>query len=104
MTVRFLALYETPTDPGLSIGTTARSTFRSGADCRGCAGTRSGVTSRPSAVSPYYLVAELEWDTMEELRAAFASPAGRATALDAARLQEFAPVRSTERCTWARST
>ena len=31
---------------------------------------------------------------MEELRAAFASPEGRATAADAARLQEFAAVRS----------
>jgi len=30
---------------------------------------------------------------MDELRAAFASPEGRATAADAARLQELAPVR-----------
>jgi uncharacterized protein (TIGR02118 family) len=44
--------------------------------------------------TPDYLVAELEWDTMDELRAAFASPQGRATAEDAARLQELAPVRS----------
>ena len=44
--------------------------------------------------APYYLVAELEWDTMEELHAAFASPEGRATAADAARLLQFAPVRS----------
>jgi uncharacterized protein (TIGR02118 family) len=43
---------------------------------------------------PYYLIAELQWDTMDELRAAFASPEGRATAADAARLQELAPVRS----------
>ena len=43
---------------------------------------------------PYYLVAELEWDTMDDLRAAFASPEGRATAADAARLAELAPVRS----------
>jgi hypothetical protein len=42
----------------------------------------------------YYLIAELEWDTMEDLRAAFASPEGRATAADAARLEELAPVRS----------
>jgi hypothetical protein len=42
---------------------------------------------------PYYLVTELEWDTMDELRAAFASPEGQATAADAARLQELAPVR-----------
>jgi len=31
---------------------------------------------------------------MDELRAAFASPEGRATAADAARLQELTPVRS----------
>jgi hypothetical protein len=31
---------------------------------------------------------------MEDLRAAFASPEGRATADDAARLQQLAPVRS----------
>jgi uncharacterized protein (TIGR02118 family) len=43
---------------------------------------------------PYHLVAELEWDTMDELRAAFASPEGRATAADAGRLQELARVRS----------
>jgi hypothetical protein len=30
---------------------------------------------------------------MDELRAAFASPEGRATAADAARLQELSPVR-----------
>jgi hypothetical protein len=30
---------------------------------------------------------------MDELRAAFASPEGQATAADAARLQELAPVR-----------
>jgi hypothetical protein len=41
-----------------------------------------------------YLVAELDWDTMDDLRAAFASPVGQATAADAARLQELAPVRS----------
>jgi uncharacterized protein (TIGR02118 family) len=50
----------------------------------------------PAAVrgAPYYLVAEVDWDTMDELRAAFDSPAGRATAADAARLQDLAPVRS----------
>jgi hypothetical protein len=31
---------------------------------------------------------------MDDLRAAFASPEGRATAADAARLQDLAPVRS----------
>jgi hypothetical protein len=43
--------------------------------------------------SPCYLVTELEWETMEDLRAAFDSPEGQATATDAAHLQELAPVR-----------
>ncbi len=94
MTVRFLALYETPTDPEafdrhyrevhISLG-------------RRLPGLRRYAVGRDVVAvrgAPYYLVAELEWDTMEELRAAFASPEGRATAADAARLQELAPVRS----------
>jgi hypothetical protein len=36
----------------------------------------------------------VEWDTMDALHAAFASPEGRAAAADAAHLQELAPVRS----------
>jgi uncharacterized protein (TIGR02118 family) len=94
MTVRFLALYETPADPGafdrhyrevhipLGHQLPALRRYAVGRDVAAVRGV------------PYYLVAELEWDTMEELRAAFASPEGRATALDAARLQEFASVRS----------
>jgi hypothetical protein len=35
-----------------------------------------------------------EWDTIGDLRAAFASPEGRATAADAECLQDLAPVRS----------
>jgi hypothetical protein len=54
-------------------------------------GLNVSASRRPAA--PYYLITELEWDTMDELRAAFASPEGRATAADAARLQESAPVR-----------
>jgi uncharacterized protein (TIGR02118 family) len=95
MTARFIALYETPADsaafdrhyhdvhiplarrlPGLRRYTIGR----------GLVAVRGGA--------PYYLVAELEWDTVDDLRAAFASPEGRATAADAAHLQELAPVRS----------
>jgi uncharacterized protein (TIGR02118 family) len=95
MTARFLALYETPTDPeafdrhyrevhiplGRRLPGLRRYTVS-----RGLAAVRGGT--------PYYLVAELEWETMDELRAAFASPEGRTTAADAARLNELAPVRS----------
>jgi uncharacterized protein (TIGR02118 family) len=94
-TARFLALYETPADPEafdrhyhdvhIPLG-------------RRLPGLRRYTVGRDVAAvrggTPYYLVAELEWDTMNELRAAFNSPEGRATAADAARLQELAPVRS----------
>ena len=43
---------------------------------------------------PYYMVAELAWDTLEDLRTAFASPEGQATAADAASLGQYAAVRS----------
>jgi uncharacterized protein (TIGR02118 family) len=93
MTARFLALYETPADP-------------QGFDrhyhqvhiplLRRLHGLRRYSVSRDLTAlhgAPYYLVTELEWDSMDELRAAFASPEGQATAADAARLQELGPVR-----------
>ncbi len=94
MTARFLAVYDTPTDPDafarhyrdLHIPLVQR-----------LPGLRRYVVSRDIVSvrgDPYYLVAELEWDTMEELRAAFASEAGRATATDAAVLQQLATMRS----------
>ena len=94
MTVRFLALYETPTDPEAFDRHYREVHIPLGRRLPGL--RRYAVGRDVSAVrgAPYYLVAELEWDTMEELRAAFASPEGRATAADAARLQEFAPLRS----------
>ena len=39
---------------------------------------------------PYYLVATLDWDDMDALRAAFQSPEGRATAEDVAALTKYA--------------
>ncbi len=95
MTVRFLAVYDTPADPeafdrhydqvhvplGRRLPRLRRYTIG-----RNATAVRGEV--------PYHLIAELEWDSMEDLRAAFASPEGRATALDAAHLQELAPVRS----------
>jgi uncharacterized protein (TIGR02118 family) len=43
---------------------------------------------------PCHLVAELVWDSMDELRAAFDSPEGKATAADVDELQKLAPIRS----------
>ena len=88
MTARFLAVYETPADPNafdrhyrdLRVPLAQR-----------LPGLRRYVVSRDVASvrgDPYYLVAEPEWNTMEELRTAFASEAGRATAADAAKLQQ----------------
>jgi uncharacterized protein (TIGR02118 family) len=93
MTARFLALYETPADPE-----TFDRHYRQIHIplLRHLPGLRRYTVSRDVAAlrgEPYYLIAELEWDTMDELRAAFASSEGRATAADAARLQELAPVR-----------
>jgi uncharacterized protein (TIGR02118 family) len=95
VTARFLAVYGTPADP---------EAFDRHYDevhiplARELPGLRRYTVGRDVVPvrggEPYYLVAELEWDTMDELRTAFSSPAGRATAADAARLQELAQVRS----------
>jgi uncharacterized protein (TIGR02118 family) len=94
MTARFLAVYETPADPN-AFDRHYRDVHIPIA--RRLPGLRRYVVSRDVAAvrgDPYYLVAELEWNTMEDLRAAFASEAGRATAADAGKLQQLATVRS----------
>lgn len=93
MTARFLAVYETPGDPDAFDRHYHQTHLPL---LRGLPGLRRYAVSRDVTAlhgEPFYLVAELEWDTMDELRAAFASPEGRATAADAARLQQLAPVR-----------
>lgn len=93
MTARFLALYETPADPE-AFNRHYRQIhiplIRQLPELRRYTVGRD-ITALYGA--PYYLITELEWDSMDELHAAFASPVGRATAADAARLQELAPVR-----------
>ncbi|MFE2490509.1 EthD family reductase [Streptomyces mirabilis] len=95
MTARFIVLYETPADPA-AFDHHYRDIHLPLA--RRLPGLRRYTIGRDMVTirggEPYYLVAELEWDTMEELRAAFASPEGRATATDSAHLQDLAPVRS----------
>ena len=93
MTARFLALYETPADPE-----TFDRHYRQIHIplLRRLPGLRRYTVSRDVTTlhgASCYLITELEWDTMDKLRAAFASAEGRATAADAARLQELAPVR-----------
>jgi uncharacterized protein (TIGR02118 family) len=93
MTARFLAVYETPADPAAFDRHYHEVHIPL---LRQLPGLRQQVISR-DVVSlygePFYLIAELDWDTMAELRAAFATPEGQATAADAAKLQELAPVR-----------
>lgn len=93
MTARFLAVYETPADPA-AFGRHYHQVHIP--LLRTLPGLRRYTVSREVTAlhgEPYYLIAELDWDTLADLRAAFATPEGRATADDAARLQEFAPVR-----------
>ena len=93
MTARFLAVYETPADPA-AFDRHYREVHIP--LLRQLPGLRRFSISRDVTAlhgAPFYLVAELDWDTMAGLRAAFATPEGQATAADAARLQELAPVR-----------
>ena len=108
MTARFLAGYDTPTDVDAFDRHYVEVHIPLG---RQLPGLRSYTVSHHVAAvrggPPYYLVAELEWDTIDDLRSAFASPEGRATADDAAHLGKLAQVRSMvfvaesvlERCT-----
>jgi uncharacterized protein (TIGR02118 family) len=95
VTAHFLALYEKPADPESFDRHYREVHIPLG---RRLPGLRRYTVARDATAvrggAPYYLIAELEWETMDDLRAAFASPEGRATAADAARLQDLAPVRS----------
>ena len=94
MTAHFVAVYETPTDPEAFDRHYRDVHIPLGRKLPGL--RRYTVSQTATAVRgvPYYLIADLEWDTIGDLRAAFASPEGRATADDAAHLQDLAPVRS----------
>ncbi|MGW2520375.1 EthD family reductase [Streptomyces sp. NPDC001617] len=95
MSARFTVLYETPADPA-AFDRHYRDVHLPLA--RRLPGLRRYTLGRDVVAvrggEPYYLVAELEWETREELRAAFSSPEGRAAAADAAHLEEFTLIRS----------
>ncbi len=93
--MRFLVLYAAPIDPAafdryyheVHISLTKRLPgLRRYTLSRNVASTRGG--------DPYYLIAELEWDNLEALRAAFASPEGRQTADDMPNLTTRSTVNS----------
>ncbi|MCQ9181749.1 EthD family reductase [Streptomyces sp. IBSBF 2953] len=95
MTARFIALYETPADTAAFDRHYHQVHIPLARRLPGL--RRYSIDGDLFAVrggAPCYLVAELEWDTMDDLRAALASSEGRATAADAAHLQKLAPVRS----------
>jgi uncharacterized protein (TIGR02118 family) len=93
--VRFLVVYETPSDP-VAFDLHYREVHIPLA--RKLPGLRRYTISRdPAEVrggEAFYLVAELDWDDMDALRAAFASPEGQATARDVAELAPGGGVRS----------
>jgi uncharacterized protein (TIGR02118 family) len=86
MVVRFLLVYDRPADPEAF-----DRHFREvhGPLTRRLPGLQRFSVSRETAAvlgEPVHLVAELEWKDLDSLRAAFASPEGRATAADLANL------------------
>jgi uncharacterized protein (TIGR02118 family) len=94
VTARFLALYGTPAEPEAFARHYREVHVPLGWRLPGLRRYTVGWNAAAVRGASYYLVAELEWDTMDDLRAAFTSPEGRATAADAAYLAELAPVRS----------
>ena len=83
--VRFLVAYETPKDP-VTFDRHYRDVHVPLA--KKLPELRRYTISRNSEPlpggDPYYLVAELDWDDLDALRAAFASPEGQGTARDVA--------------------
>ncbi|NUR87273.1 MAG: EthD family reductase [Nonomuraea sp.] len=91
MTARFMALYDRPADPAAFEHHYREVHIPLAMRLPGLRRYTLGREVTAVRGEPYYLVAELDWDTMDDLRAAFASPEGRATAADADRLNELAP-------------
>jgi uncharacterized protein (TIGR02118 family) len=93
--VRFLVLYDTPEDP-VAFDRHYREVHIP--LVRDIPGVRRYTISRNAVAirgeEPYYLVAELEWESRAALQAAFASPAGQAAADDVTKLASDGRVRS----------
>ncbi len=93
---RFIAMYTTPTDPEAfdrhyhEVHVPLANQLP---------GLRRYTLSRNATLvrgeNPYYLIAELEWDDIDTLRAAFQSPQGKLTAEDVANLAEYADIHAT---------
>jgi len=92
--VRFLVVYETPGDPAAFDEHYRRVHIPLAKKLPGL--RRYTVSRNPAPVrgETFHLVAELDWDDMDALRAAFASPEGQATARDIAELVPTGGIRS----------
>ena len=91
---RFLVFWEQPTDPE-AFERHYREVHIPLA--RKIPGLRSyAITDHPSrsAARPYFRIAELRWDTMDDLRAGIASPEGKAVAADVEKLEVYATCRT----------
>ena len=93
--VRFLAVYDEPDDPE-AFDRHYREVHIPLA--KKLPGLRRYTISRNAAATrdreAYYLIAELDWDDMTDLRHAFETPEGRATADDVAKLAPGDKVRT----------
>jgi uncharacterized protein (TIGR02118 family) len=95
VTARFVAIYDTPADPAAFDEHYFSVHIPLAHQLPGL--RRYSIGREPRTIrgdQPCYLIAELDWDTVEDMRSAFASPEGRATAEDAAHLQTLTTVRS----------
>lgn len=87
--VRFLVLYPQPDDPEAFDRHYREVHVPLASKLPGL--RRYTVSQNPSAVRggpPFYLVAELDWDDMDSMQAAFRSPEGKAASAD---MPTFAP-------------
>jgi uncharacterized protein (TIGR02118 family) len=91
---RFLVMWETPKDPAAFERHYRRVHIPLSHKLPGLRRYTIGRYPKPIRGEAPYLVGELEWDDMASLRAAFASPEGRATAEDVNALAANAAVRS----------
>jgi uncharacterized protein (TIGR02118 family) len=93
--IRFLVVYETPADPA-AFDRHYRDVHIPLA--KTLPGLRQYTISRNAVAvrggEAFYLVAELDWDDIDAMQAAFASPVGRATAADVEILAPDGAVRS----------
>jgi uncharacterized protein (TIGR02118 family) len=94
MTATFLVVYATPTDPEAFDRHYREVHVPLSKTLPGL--RRYTLARQPQAVrgNDSYLVATLEWDSIDDLRAAFGSPAGRAAAADMATVTELCDVQS----------